>query len=55
MYIDSELWKQELFSHEELFARMYDKLPKKFFFMRILLLSALWRSLEKWGLEPEVS
>jgi phosphoenolpyruvate carboxykinase (GTP) len=55
MYIDSELWKQELFSHEELFARMYDKLPKKFFFMRILLLSALWRSPEKWGLEPEVS
>lgn len=55
MYIDSELWKQELLSHEELFARIYDKLPKEFFFMRVLLLSALWRSPQKWGLEPEVA
>jgi hypothetical protein len=55
MYIDSELWKQELLSHEELFAKIYDKLPKEFFFMRVLLLSALWRSPEKWGLEPEVA
>ncbi|HEY6978909.1 MAG TPA: phosphoenolpyruvate carboxykinase (GTP) [Chitinophagaceae bacterium] len=54
MYIDSELWKQELLSHEELFAKIYDKLPKEFFFMRVLLLSALWRSPEKWGLAPEV-
>lgn len=53
MTIDRELWKQEMLSHEELFARLYDKLPKEFFFMRELILSALWRSPEKWELEPE--
>jgi phosphoenolpyruvate carboxykinase (GTP) len=53
MTIGRELWKQELLSHEELFSRLYDKLPKEFFFMRELLLSALWRSPEQWGLAPE--
>lgn len=54
MTIDREQCKQELQGHEELFAKMYDKLPKEFFFMRELLLSALWRSPEKWALEPEI-
>ena len=54
MTVEREPGKQELLSHEELFEKMYDKLPKEFFFMRELLLSALWRSPEKWGLEPEV-
>ncbi|HYK47586.1 MAG TPA: phosphoenolpyruvate carboxykinase domain-containing protein, partial [Parafilimonas sp.] len=54
MYIDSQLWKDELLSHEELFSKIYDRLPKEFFFMRVLLLSALWRSPQKWGLAPEV-
>lgn len=53
MTIDREPWKQELLGHEELFAKMYDKLPKEFFFMRELLLSALWRSPEHWGQQPE--
>jgi phosphoenolpyruvate carboxykinase (GTP) len=53
MYVDAEMWKQELLSHEELFSRIYDKLPKEVFFMRELLLSALWRSPEKWGLQAE--
>jgi phosphoenolpyruvate carboxykinase (GTP) len=43
-HIDSELWKQELLGHEELFEKLYDRLPKEFLFMRQLLLSALWRS-----------
>lgn len=51
--VDREAWKAELQSHEELFARMYDKLPKEFIYMRELLLSALWRSPEHWGLQPE--
>ncbi|MEI2708737.1 MAG: hypothetical protein V9E96_06950 [Chitinophagaceae bacterium] len=46
-------WKQELFGHEELFSKMYDKLPKEFFFIRELLLSSLWRSPEHWELQPE--
>jgi phosphoenolpyruvate carboxykinase (GTP) len=54
MTVEREPGKQELLSHEELFERMYDKLPKEFFFMRELLLSALWRSPEKWGLQPEL-
>ena len=33
--------------------KVYDKLPKEFFYMRELLLSALWRSPEKWGQQPE--
>ncbi|MDE3236356.1 MAG: phosphoenolpyruvate carboxykinase (GTP) [Bacteroidota bacterium] len=53
MSIDREPWKQELLSHEELFSKVYDKLPKEFFFMRELLLSALWRSPEHWELAPE--
>ena len=53
MDIDREQWKQEVFGHEELFEKMYDKLPKEFTFMRELLLSSLWRSPEKWELAPE--
>ena len=53
MDVDRELWKNEILAHEELFARMYDKLPKEFFFMRELLLSGLWRSPEHWTLAPE--
>jgi phosphoenolpyruvate carboxykinase (GTP) len=53
MSIDREEWKAELLQHAELFERMYDKLPKEFIFMRELLLSSLWRSPERWKLEPE--
>ncbi len=53
MTINREPWKEELLSHEELFSRFYNKLPKEFFFMRELLLSALWRSPEQWGQQPE--
>jgi phosphoenolpyruvate carboxykinase (GTP) len=55
MTIDREQWKQELLSHAELFERMYDKLPKEFIFMRELLLSSLWRSPERWLLDPELA
>lgn len=53
MAVDREAWKNEILAHEELFARMHDKLPKEFFFMRELLLSGLWRSPEHWSLAPE--
>jgi phosphoenolpyruvate carboxykinase (GTP) len=53
MHVDREMWKQEVLSHEELFGKMYDKLPKEYIFMRELLLSSLWRSPEKWGLAAE--
>ena len=54
MEVDREAWKTEIMAHEELFARMYDKLPKEYFFMRELLLSSLWRSPEHWYLEGEI-
>ena len=53
MEVDREAWKKEILAHEELFSRMYDRLPKEFFFMRELLLSGLWRSPEHWSLAPE--
>lgn len=53
MSIDREAWKDEILSHEELFSKLYDKLPKEFTFMRELLLSGLWRSPEHWELAPE--
>lgn len=53
MDIDTEVWKEELLGHEELFSKLYDKLPKEIFFMRELLVSGLWRSPEHFSLAPE--
>jgi phosphoenolpyruvate carboxykinase (GTP) len=53
MSVDREAWKREIMAHQELFSTMYDRLPKEFLFMRELLLSALWRSPERWELAPE--
>ncbi len=48
MAVDREQWKDELLSHEELFVRLYDRLPKELVFIRELVLSSLWRSPERW-------
>lgn len=53
MAVNSEEWKQEVLSHEELFSKLYDRLPREFTFMRELLLSSLWRSPENWTLAHE--
>jgi phosphoenolpyruvate carboxykinase (GTP) len=53
MSVDRVLWQQELLSHEELFMKLYDRLPKELLFIRELILSSLWRSPEHWGLAPE--
>jgi len=52
MLIDREAWKEEILSHGELFAKLYDKLPKEFFHIRELILSGLWRTVEYWHPEP---
>jgi len=53
MSVGSQEWKNEILSQEELFSKLYDRLPKEFVFMRELILSALWRSPAKWELMAE--
>lgn len=44
MAICRDEWRKEILSHEELFEKLYDRLPKEFFYMRQLIFSNLWRS-----------
>lgn len=53
MQVDREGWKEEVLSHQALFDRLYDRLPKEFLLMRELILSSLWRSPEQWGMVSE--
>ena len=46
--VDRDVWMDEVVSHEELFIKLYDRLPKEFLHMRQLILSSLWRSPEHW-------
>ncbi|MBK8432483.1 MAG: phosphoenolpyruvate carboxykinase (GTP) [Chloroflexi bacterium] len=48
MSVDVEKWKEEVLSHEELFVKLYDRLPKELIGVRELLLSSLWRSPTYW-------
>jgi phosphoenolpyruvate carboxykinase (GTP) len=49
MTISREDWIRELLLHEELFVKLYDRLPKEFVLRRELLLAALWRAPEQWA------
>ncbi len=42
MSVDRDVWKEEILSHEELFVKLYDRLPKEFLHIRELILSSLW-------------
>jgi phosphoenolpyruvate carboxykinase (GTP) len=48
MAVEREHWNAEIISHEELFIRLYDRLPKELLAVRDLILSSLWRSPEHW-------
>ena len=50
MSIDRDEWMREIASHDDLFFKLYDRLPKEMTFIRELLLSSLWRSPEHWSL-----
>lgn len=51
MSIDRDEWVKEIASHDDLFFKLYDRLPKEMMFIRELLLSSLWRSPGKWSTE----
>jgi phosphoenolpyruvate carboxykinase (GTP) len=53
MSVPREAWKAEVLGHQELFERLYDRIPKEFILMRELVLSSLWRSAEEWKLAHE--
>jgi phosphoenolpyruvate carboxykinase (GTP) len=50
MSVDRDQWGQEVLLHEELFIKLYDRLPKELRSVRDLLMSSLWRSSEHWEL-----
>src|SRR5436190_22557910 len=43
MSVDRDLWNSEILSHEELFIKLYDRLPNELLSARDLVLSGLWR------------
>ena len=51
--VPREAWKSEVLTHQELFERLYDRIPKDFILMRELVVSSLWRSPEEWKLASE--
>ncbi len=51
MFLDVEALRQEVVSHEELFVKLYDRLPKELLSVRDLTLSSLWRTPKGWGSE----
>lgn len=53
MSVDRDAWQKELTGHDELFMKLYDKLPKEFIFIKELILSGLWRAPEHWELWHE--
>jgi phosphoenolpyruvate carboxykinase (GTP) len=52
MSLDTLAWKSEVLQHEELFIKLYDRLPKELVHEKEMLLSRLWRSPVKWELRP---
>jgi phosphoenolpyruvate carboxykinase (GTP) len=48
MSVDRDLWNNEVLQHEELFIKLYDRLPKELRSVRDLLMSSLWRSSAHW-------
>jgi phosphoenolpyruvate carboxykinase (GTP) len=53
MSIERDDWDKELLQHDELFIRLYDRIPKEMLAIRDLTLSAMWRSPDHWEMEPD--
>jgi len=48
MSVDRGQWSHEVLLHEELFIKLYDRLPKEMHAVRDLIMSSLWRSPQHW-------
>ncbi len=48
MSIDKRDWDKELLETDELFIKLYDRIPKEMIAIRTLLLSGMWRSPDHW-------
>ena len=53
MSLDREDWDAEILSHDELFIRLNDRIPREMVAIKDLTLSALWRSPEHWEMTPD--
>ena len=53
MSIDRDDWDEELLHHEELFIRLYDRIPKEMLAIKDQTLSAMWRSPDEWELTAD--
>ena len=53
MSLDRDDWEKEILSHDELFIKLNDRIPKEMIAIRDLTLSALWRSPRHWEMNPD--
>ena len=53
MSIERDDWDRELLQHDELFIRLFDRIPKEMLAIRDLTLSAMWRSPDHWEIEQD--
>ena len=53
MSLDRDDWDKEILSHDELFIKLDDRIPREMVAIRDLTLSALWRSPHHWEMNPD--
>ena len=53
MTIDRDDWEKELLQHEDLFIRLYDRIPKEMLAIKDLTLSAMWRTPDNWEMTSD--
>jgi phosphoenolpyruvate carboxykinase (GTP) len=53
MSVDVDEWNAELLEVEELFMKLHTRLPNEMRWIRALTAGALWRSPDKWDMNPD--